>query len=194
MTREEIVKALRCFASEDNCPFDECNEKCPYWMEIDKYDIDNPNAEISDVHQLCCAAADLLEQDQLEALVAQVPALDGVVLCSGKGLTLPMQFATRDKFNDIFDTNFFAPFELLRLLFKKKKIQKLHKILIIMKTLMLINLLIKMIQNRTFAVFADRLTERTLSFVIRVELRWIVTIRTAVYLLKLCLFSTLWEA
>ena len=63
MTREEIVKALRCFASEDNCPFDECNEKCPYWMEIDKYDIDNPNAEISDVHQLCYAAADLLEQD-----------------------------------------------------------------------------------------------------------------------------------
>ena len=63
MTREEIVKALRCFASEDNCPFDECNEKCPYWMEIDKYDIDNPNAEISDVHQLCCAAADMLEQD-----------------------------------------------------------------------------------------------------------------------------------
>ena len=63
MTREEIVKALRCFASEDNCPFDECNEKCPYWMEIDKYDIDNPNAEISDVHQLCRAAADMLEQD-----------------------------------------------------------------------------------------------------------------------------------
>lgn len=63
MTRKEIVKALRCFASEDYCPFDECNEKCPYWMEIDKYDIDNPNAEISDVHQLCCAAADLLEQD-----------------------------------------------------------------------------------------------------------------------------------
>ena len=63
MTRKELIKALRCFASEDYCPFDECNEKCPYWMEIDKYDIDNPNAEISDVHQLCCAAADLLEQD-----------------------------------------------------------------------------------------------------------------------------------
>lgn len=63
MTRKEIVKALRCFASEDNCPFDECNEKCPYWTEIDKYDIDNPNAEISDVHQLCYAAANLLEQD-----------------------------------------------------------------------------------------------------------------------------------
>lgn len=63
MTREEIVKALRCIEIEDNCPVDECNEKCPYWIENDKFDIDNPNAEISDVHQLCCAAADMLEQD-----------------------------------------------------------------------------------------------------------------------------------
>lgn len=63
MRRDEIVKALRCFASEDNCPVDECNKKCPYWMENDKFDIDNPNAEISDGHQLCCAAADMLEQD-----------------------------------------------------------------------------------------------------------------------------------
>ena len=68
--------------------------------------------------------ADLLEQEQVENLIASVPILDGVVLCSGKGLTLPMQFATRDKFDDIFGTNFFAPFELVRLLYKKKKIQK----------------------------------------------------------------------
>ena len=75
MTREEIVKALRCFASEDYCPFDECNKKCPYWMEIDKYDIDNPNAEISDVHQLCRAAADMLEADEKELLEKQVEAV-----------------------------------------------------------------------------------------------------------------------
>lgn len=68
--------------------------------------------------------ADLLCQEQLDVMVADMPDLDGVVLCSGKGLTLPMQFATRDKFDDIFNTNFFAPFELLRLLYKKKKIQK----------------------------------------------------------------------
>ena len=83
MTREEIVKALRCFASEDNCPFDECNEKCPYWMEIDKYDIDNPNAEISDVHQLCCAAADLLEQDantKSQLLPIPIEEITGTIL------------------------------------------------------------------------------------------------------------------
>ena len=75
-----------------------------------------------DGHSILCA--DLLEQEQVENLIASVPILDGVVLCSGKGLTLPMQFATRDKFDDIFGTNFFAPFELVRLLYKKKKIQK----------------------------------------------------------------------
>ena len=68
--------------------------------------------------------ADLLNTDQVETLVNSIPVVDGIVLCSGKGLTLPMQFATRDKFDDIFNTNFFAPFELLRLLYKNKKIQK----------------------------------------------------------------------
>ena len=63
MRRDEIVKALRCFASEENCPVYECNEKCPYWMESDKFDRGNPKAEISDEHQLCHAAADMLEQD-----------------------------------------------------------------------------------------------------------------------------------
>lgn len=63
MTCKEIVKALRCFASEDNCPVYECNEKCPYWTESDKFDRGNPKAEISDEHQLCRAAADMLEHD-----------------------------------------------------------------------------------------------------------------------------------
>lgn len=76
-------------------------------------------------------AADLLEHEQLESLVAGIPALDGVVLCSGKGLTLPMQFATRDKFDDIFNTNFYAPFELFRLLYKKKKIQKQGSVVVL---------------------------------------------------------------
>jgi NAD(P)-dependent dehydrogenase (short-subunit alcohol dehydrogenase family) len=69
-------------------------------------------------------AADLLKQEDLDSLLCSVPELNGVVLCSGKGLTLPMQFATRDKFDDIFCTNFYSPFELLRLLYKKKKLQK----------------------------------------------------------------------
>lgn len=68
--------------------------------------------------------ADLLDDNQLKCLLDEVPAIDGLVLCAGKGLTLPMQFATREKFDDIFNINFFAPFELLRSLYKKKRIQK----------------------------------------------------------------------
>ena len=65
--------------------------------------------------------ADLLDVEQMENMVNSISQLDGLVLCAGKGLTLPLQFATREKFDDIFNVNFFAPVELLRLLFKKKK-------------------------------------------------------------------------
>lgn len=76
-------------------------------------------------------AADLLDKIQVEELVSKMPVLNGIVLCSGKGLTLPMQFASRDKMDDIFNTNFFAPFELLRLLYKKKKIQKQASVVVL---------------------------------------------------------------
>lgn len=68
--------------------------------------------------------ADITEENQLDSLMSQVPTLDGLVLCAGKGLTLPIQFATREKFDDIFNVNFFAPVELMRMLFKKKKLAK----------------------------------------------------------------------
>ena len=68
--------------------------------------------------------ADITDESQLNALLVEVPILQGLVLCAGKGLTLPIQFATREKFDDIFNVNFFAPVELLRILFKKKKLEK----------------------------------------------------------------------
>lgn len=77
---------------------------------------------------------ELTDVEEVEKLIEKVPMLDGVVLCSGKGLTLPMQFATREKFDDVFNTNFFAPFELLRMLYKKKKIQK-HGSVVVLSSL-----------------------------------------------------------
>ena len=68
--------------------------------------------------------ADLTNEEELNNLLANVPALNGLVLCAGKGLTLPIQFATKEKFDEIFNINFFAPVELLRMLYKKKKLQK----------------------------------------------------------------------
>lgn len=66
---------------------------------------------------------DLLEQETIDRLVREVPDLDGVVLSAGKGMTLPFLFCDRDKFDDIFNVNFFSPVELFRLLVKKKKLK-----------------------------------------------------------------------
>ena len=68
--------------------------------------------------------ADLTVADDIERLIEALPSLDGVVLCAGNSTTLPLQFGTRDKFDDMFDINFFAPVELLRLLYKKKRLNK----------------------------------------------------------------------
>lgn len=67
--------------------------------------------------------AEQTDNEQVTNLVASLPTLDGVVLCAGKGMTLPFTFCTRDKYDDVFAVNFFAPVELLRLLVKKKKLQ-----------------------------------------------------------------------
>jgi len=68
--------------------------------------------------------ADLTLTDEVTRLVASLPPLDGAVLCAGNSTTLPLQFGTREKFDDMFDVNFFAPVELLRLLYKKKLLVK----------------------------------------------------------------------
>ena len=52
--------------------------------------------------------ADLANEDGLKAIVSSVEKLDGLVLCAGKGNTLPMQFSSTDKFEPIFDINFFS--------------------------------------------------------------------------------------
>ena len=64
---------------------------------------------------------DLTEASIIESLVNRIDKIDGLVLSAGRGMTLPFQFATREKFDEIFNINFFAPVEILRLLVKKKK-------------------------------------------------------------------------
>lgn len=68
--------------------------------------------------------AELTNGDDVLKLVETVPALNGLVLCAGRGMTLPLNFATREKFDQILDVNFFAPTESLRMLLKKKKLSK----------------------------------------------------------------------
>ena len=68
--------------------------------------------------------ADLTVKEDLERLLAALPHLDGAVLCAGNSMTLPLQFGTREKFDEMFEVNFFAPVELLRLMYKKKVLNK----------------------------------------------------------------------
>ena len=75
--------------------------------------------------------AELTNYDEVENLVASLPPLDGAVLCAGNSTTLPLQFGTREKFDEMFDVNFFAPVELMRLMYKKKKLQKSASVVLI---------------------------------------------------------------
>lgn len=68
--------------------------------------------------------ADLTKQGDIEKIVKAAPPLDGVVLSAGIGFTKPFAFCTRAMFDEVFDINFFAPVELLRLLLKGKKLKK----------------------------------------------------------------------
>lgn len=68
--------------------------------------------------------AELTQQEELGKLLDAIDTVNGVVLCAGKGMTSPFPFSTREKYDSIFDVNFFAPVELLRLLVKKKKLEK----------------------------------------------------------------------
>lgn len=68
--------------------------------------------------------ADLTVDAELENLVSTSMSVDGVVLSAGKGLCLPLAFCTHEKYSEIFATNFFCQAEVLRLLIKKKKVNK----------------------------------------------------------------------
>ena len=75
--------------------------------------------------------ADLSNQDGIDTLVASLPKLEGAVLCAGIGMTKPIQFSDREKFDKIFNTNLFSNAEISRLLFKKKILKSLSSLVFI---------------------------------------------------------------
>lgn len=83
---------------------------------------DTFNALPGECHSII--SADLTDETAINRVVDECGMLDGAVFCAGKGLTLPLQFSDRARFDDLFNINFFSPAELLRLLYKKKKLTK----------------------------------------------------------------------
>ena len=76
-------------------------------------------------------SADISEERDLENLVQTIDKIDGVVLCVGVSGLISLQYASRKKFENMFDTNFFSNVELVRLLLKNKKINREGSILAI---------------------------------------------------------------
>lgn len=65
--------------------------------------------------------ADLTSQTEMENLIREIPQINGLVLCAGRSKSVPVLYSDREKFDEVFDVNFFSPVELLRLLVRKKK-------------------------------------------------------------------------
>lgn len=68
--------------------------------------------------------ADLHDEDQVNDLVGQIPVVDGIVHSAGIVTTLPFQFVTKEKLDEIFSINFFGPTLISQKLLKQKKIKK----------------------------------------------------------------------
>ncbi|MFS2517205.1 SDR family oxidoreductase [Parabacteroides distasonis] len=68
--------------------------------------------------------ADLGEDDGIRFLLERVPVLNGIVHAAGISDTVLFQFLKKERLENIFNINFFAPVVLSQLLLKKKLLQK----------------------------------------------------------------------
>lgn len=68
--------------------------------------------------------ANLEKEEEIQSLVNQIDKINGAVLCAGIADTTLVPFASIKRFKQIYDTNLFAQTELVRLLVKKKKLEK----------------------------------------------------------------------
>lgn len=67
---------------------------------------------------------DLTDEEQIKMAVADIGLVDGVVFCAGINEFVPVKFVKQDKFEKIFNTNYFSQVILLKMLLKKKKVNK----------------------------------------------------------------------
>ncbi len=75
-------------------------------------------------HSNTMIIVDLTSRKDVERLVAETPEINGVVLCAGIRMSAPLNSSTKEKFDEVFDINFFSQVELLRLLVENNKIAK----------------------------------------------------------------------
>lgn len=82
-----------------------------------------------DGHQVM--VADISNQEEIDRLVADMPELDGCVLCAGIPQVCPVKHFKRNDIEDIFNVNTVAPIMIISGLLKKKKIHKGSSVVLI---------------------------------------------------------------
>lgn len=80
-------------------------------------------------HQI--VIADIAKQEEIDKLVAELPQLDGCVLCAGIPQVCPVKHFKRQDIEDIFSVNTFAPIMITSALVKKKKLRKGSSVVLI---------------------------------------------------------------
>ena len=73
-------------------------------------------------HQILLA--DLTNEEELNQLVENIPALDGCVQNAGIGKMLPIQFFSSEELNNMFQANSIMPMLLTKALLRKKKLNR----------------------------------------------------------------------
>ena len=87
-----------------------------------KATLESLDTESGQTHQMIIA--DLSSQEGVNALVDELPHLDGVSLNAGVVKTLPVKFINKDDLTDLLNVNMMGPILLAQRLLKKKKITK----------------------------------------------------------------------
>lgn len=66
--------------------------------------------------------ADLVQQEQRDALAEKIPALDGIAHCAGVTLLHPFKFSDERRYREVYAINVEAPLFLTQRLFKHRKL------------------------------------------------------------------------
>ena len=81
------------------------------------------NDRVSELENLCISA-DLVDAEQVKALIEQCPEIDGVANCAGIANMNPFQFVSKDEMLRVMEVNYCAPVMLVNQLLKAKKLKK----------------------------------------------------------------------
>lgn len=87
-----------------------------------KATLDSLSTEFGQTHQMILA--DLSSETGVNALVDELPHLDGVSLNAGIVKTLPVKFINKDDLTEVLNVNMMGPIFLAQRLLKKKKITR----------------------------------------------------------------------